>query len=199
MSLGGRLRQRRCVAANKAVADGADPKPTREFQLVAGNDGVSRDAGKAGSAMCGRGRINIPSLSARRRPARPMVDRNQQRRRGMSYADGFVLAVPKARLEEYKAMARLGGTVWKEHGALAYVECTGDDVPYGELTSFPRAVQAKEDEVVIFSWIVYESRAARDEIVKKVMADPRLTMPPAGMPFDGKRMIYGGFEVFVEL
>lgn len=117
----------------------------------------------------------------------------------MSYADGFVLAVPKDRLEDYKAMARLGGTIWKEHGALAYVECIGDDVPYGELTSFPRAVQAKEDEVVIFSWIVYESRAARDEIVKKVMADPRLTMPPAGMPFDGKRMIYGGFEVFVEL
>jgi len=117
----------------------------------------------------------------------------------MSYADGFVLAVPKARLEDYKEMARNAGAVWKDHGALAYVECTGDDVPYGELTSFPRAVQAKEDEVVIFSWVVYESRAARDEIVKKVMADPRLTMPPAGMPFDGKRMIYGGFEVFVEL
>jgi uncharacterized protein YbaA (DUF1428 family) len=117
----------------------------------------------------------------------------------MSYADGFVLAVPKAKLEEYKAMARLGGVVWKEHGALAYVECTGDDTPYGELTSFPRSVQAKEDEVVIFSWIVYESRAARDEILKKVMADPRLKHDPAGMPFDGKRMIYGGFEVFVAL
>jgi len=117
----------------------------------------------------------------------------------MSYVDGFVLAVPKARLEDYKALARKAGAVWKEHGALSYVECTGDDVPYGELTSFPRAVQAKEDEVVVFAWIVYESRAARDEIMKKVMTDPRLKMDPATMPFDGKRMIYGGFEVAVEL
>jgi uncharacterized protein YbaA (DUF1428 family) len=117
----------------------------------------------------------------------------------MSYADGFVLAVPKAKLEDYKALARKAGAIWKEHGALAYVECTGDDVPYGEVTSFPRAVQATEDEIVIFSWVVYESRAARDEIVKKVMADPRLDMDPATMPFDGKRMIYGGFEVVVEL
>ena len=116
----------------------------------------------------------------------------------MSYADGFVLAVPKAKLDEYKALARKAGAVWKEHGALAYVECTGDDTPYGELTSFPRAVQAKEDEIVIFSWIVYESLAARDEILKKVMSDPRLKMDPAAMPFDGKRMIYGGFEVVVE-
>ncbi|MGK9234277.1 DUF1428 family protein [Inquilinus limosus] len=114
----------------------------------------------------------------------------------MSYADGFVLAVPKARLEEYKEMARRAGAVWKEYGALAYVECIGDDVPYGELTSFPRSVQAKEDEVVIFAWVVYENRAARDEILKKVFADPRLH---GDMPFDGKRMIYGGFEVFLEL
>ncbi|MFE0758510.1 DUF1428 domain-containing protein [Inquilinus sp. NPDC058860] len=117
----------------------------------------------------------------------------------MSYADGFVLAVPKARLEEYKEMARNAGAVWKDHGALAYVECIGDDTPYGELTSFPRSVLAKEDEIVIFAWIVYESRAARDEINKKVMADPRLKGDPSTMPFDGKRMIYGGFEVFVEL
>ncbi|WP_026872155.1 DUF1428 domain-containing protein [Inquilinus limosus] len=117
----------------------------------------------------------------------------------MSYADGFVAAVPKAKLEEYKEMARKAGAVWKAHGALAYVECIGDDVPYGELTSFPRAVQAKEDEVVVFAWIVYESRAARDEINKKVMADPRMEMGTAAPPFDGKRMIYGGFEVFLEL
>ncbi|KGM34550.1 DUF1428 domain-containing protein [Inquilinus limosus] len=117
----------------------------------------------------------------------------------MSYADGFVLAVPKAKLEEYKEMARKAGAIWKDHGALAYVECVGDDVPYGELTSFPRAVQAKEDEVVVFAWIVYESRAARDEINKKVFADPRLHMDPSAMPFDAKRMIYGGFEAFVEL
>ena len=115
----------------------------------------------------------------------------------MSYVDGFVLAVPKASLDAYKALARKAGAVWKEHGALAYAECIGDDVPYGELTSFPRAVQAKEDEVVVFSWIVYESRAARDEIMKKVMADPRLD--PSAMPFDGKRMIFGGFNVLMEM
>jgi len=117
----------------------------------------------------------------------------------MSYVDGFVLAAPKAKLEEYKEMARKAGPVWMEHGALSYVECTGDDVPYGELTSFPRAVQAKEDEVVIFSWVVYKSRADRDAIVAKVMADPRLKSNPADMPFDAKRMIYGGFQPFMQL
>ena len=117
----------------------------------------------------------------------------------MSYVDGFVLAVPKAKLDAYKEIARKAGAVWKEHGALAYAECIGDDVPYGELTSFPRAVQAKEDEVVVFSWVVYESRATRDSIMAKVMADPRIEMDPASMPFDGKRMIFGGFEAFVEL
>jgi uncharacterized protein YbaA (DUF1428 family) len=117
----------------------------------------------------------------------------------MAYVDGFVLAVPKQNIEVYKAMARKAGDVWKEYGALAYVECIGDDVPYGELTSFPRAVQAKEDEVVVFSWIVYGSRAQRDSINAKVMADPRLKDSMSNMPFDGKRMIYGGFEAFLEL
>ena len=117
----------------------------------------------------------------------------------MSYVDGFVLAVPKNNLEAYKEMARTAGAVWMEFGALSYVECIADDVPYGELTSFPRAVQATDDEVVIFSWITYESREQRDAINAKVMADPRLKSDPAGMPFDGKRMIYGGFESFVEL
>src|SRR5690349_13136687 len=117
----------------------------------------------------------------------------------MSYVDGFVLAVPKANIEAYKAMARLGATVWKEHGALAFVECIGDDVPYGELTSFPRAVQAKDDEIVVFSWIVYESREQRDAVNAKVMADPRLKADMSEMPFDGKRMIYGGFKAFLEL
>jgi uncharacterized protein YbaA (DUF1428 family) len=117
----------------------------------------------------------------------------------MSYVDGFVLAVPKQNIEAYKALARLAGEVWKEHGALAYVECVADDVPYGEVTSFPRAVQAKEDEVVIFSWAVYPSRADRDAILKKVMADPRLKHDSANMPFDGKRMFWGGFQPFIEL
>jgi uncharacterized protein YbaA (DUF1428 family) len=117
----------------------------------------------------------------------------------MSYVDGFVVAVPKANIEAYKAMARKGGEVWKEYGALAYVECLADDVPYGELTSFPRAVQAKEDETVVFSWIVYESRAQRDAVMAKVMADPRLKDSMTNMPFDGKRMIYGGFETFLQM
>lgn len=117
----------------------------------------------------------------------------------MSYVDGFVLAVPKSRIEEYKGFARTAGEVWKEYGALAYVECVGEDVPYGELTSFPRAVQATDDEVVVFSWIVYESRAKRDEINAKVMADTRLQCPPDDMPFDGKRMIFGGFQTMMEL
>jgi uncharacterized protein YbaA (DUF1428 family) len=117
----------------------------------------------------------------------------------MAYVDGFVLAVPKQNLEAYKALARTAGAVWKEHGALAYVECVGDDVPQGELTSFPRAVQAKDDETVIFSWIVYPSREQRDAINAKVMSDPRLKHDPATMPFDGKRLIYGGFETLIEL
>ncbi len=116
----------------------------------------------------------------------------------MPYVDGFVLAVPKANLEAYKEMARLAGTIWMEHGALSYVECIGEDVPYGELTSFRRAVQAKDDEVVVFSWATYADRKSRDEIMAKVMADPRLNGQDC-MPFDSKRMIFGGFESFVAL
>jgi uncharacterized protein YbaA (DUF1428 family) len=117
----------------------------------------------------------------------------------MSYVDGFILAVPTANLEDYKKMANQAGAVWMEHGALSYVECIADDVPYGELTSFPRAVQATDDEIVIFAWVTYRSRQDRDEIMKKVMADPRLHYDWKNMPFDGKRMIFGGFETFVEL
>ncbi|MGV1756067.1 DUF1428 domain-containing protein [Rhizobium sp. A22-96] len=116
----------------------------------------------------------------------------------MSYVDGFILAVPKDKIEAYKAQARRAGEVWREHGALSYVEAIGDDVPYGELTSFPRAVLATEDEVVVFSWITYESRQSRDEVLKKVMADPRLKDDMQNMPFDGKRLIYGGFDIFLE-
>ncbi|MEA3534247.1 DUF1428 domain-containing protein [Rhizobium sp. CC-YZS058] len=115
----------------------------------------------------------------------------------MSYVDGFVLAVPRERLEDYKVLARTASMVWKEYGALSYVECVGDDVPYGDLTSFPRAVLATSEEVVVFAWITYESRTARDEILKKVMADPRMQVDPEALPFDGKRMIYGGFECVV--
>ncbi|WP_411032849.1 DUF1428 domain-containing protein [Shinella sp. BYT-45] len=117
----------------------------------------------------------------------------------MTYVDGFLLAVPKAKLEVYKEMARTAGDIWKEYGAIDYVECIGDDVPYGEVTSFPRAVQATDDEIVIFSWITYESRERRDEILAKVMADERLQEEAWKDVFDGKRMIFGGFEAFVEL
>lgn len=117
----------------------------------------------------------------------------------MSYVDGFVLAVPKANLEAYRAIAQEAAEVWREHGALAVVEAVGDDVPYGELTSFPRAVQATEDEVVVFSWIVHASREARDATNARVMADPRIKCTPETMPFDGKRMIFGGFSPIVDV
>jgi uncharacterized protein YbaA (DUF1428 family) len=117
----------------------------------------------------------------------------------MAYVDGFVIAVPKDKLDAYKDMARLGGKVWMEHGALSYVETIGEDTPHGELTSFPRAVLATDDEVVIFSWITYTDRAHRDAVMAKVMADERLKSSMESMPFDGKRMIFGGFEAFLEL
>jgi uncharacterized protein YbaA (DUF1428 family) len=137
-------------------------------------------------------------LSERRRIERPS-GLHDERRNAMSYVDGFVLAVPKDNIDAYKELARKAGEVWMEHGATAYVEAIGDDVPYGELTSFPRAVQAKEDEVVVFSWIAYPSRQKRDEAMGKVMADPRLEGSMKDAPFDGKRMIFGGFVPFVEL
>jgi uncharacterized protein YbaA (DUF1428 family) len=115
----------------------------------------------------------------------------------MSYVDGFVVAVPREKIEAYKDLARKAGEIWKEHGALAVAECVGDDVPYGEVTSFPRAVQAREDEVVVFSWIVHQSREARDATNAKVMADPRLQAQMKDVPFDGKRMIFGGFQPFM--
>jgi uncharacterized protein YbaA (DUF1428 family) len=114
----------------------------------------------------------------------------------MSYVDGFVVPVPRDKIDAYKAHAQKAGEIWKEYGALAFVECIGDDVPLGTLTSFPRAVLAKDDEVVVFSWIVYRSRAERDQICGKVMADPRLK---GDMPFDGKRLIHGGFEMWLEI
>ena len=117
----------------------------------------------------------------------------------MPYVDAFVLAVPKQNLEAYKALARTAGEVWKEFGALAYMECIGDDVPDGELTSFPRAVQTKDNEIVALSWIVYASREERDAVNAKVMADPRIRATMSAPPFDGKRLIYGGFETFLEL
>lgn len=119
----------------------------------------------------------------------------------MNYVDGFVVPVPTANLAAYKKMAQKAGKVWMEHGALEYVECVADDVKPGKTTSFPQSVKLKEGEVVVFSWIVYKSRRDRDRINKLVMADPRLKdmMDPKTVPFDGKRMFYGGFKSIVAL
>jgi uncharacterized protein YbaA (DUF1428 family) len=116
------------------------------------------------------------------------------------YVDGFVLPVPKANLEAYRRVAENAGKVWREHGALEYVECVADDVKPGELTSFPQAVKLEPDETVGLAWIVYESREHRDRVNELVMKDPRIAnMDPKSMPFDAKRMFWGGFEVLVEL
>lgn len=115
------------------------------------------------------------------------------------YVDGFVLPVLKANLEAYRRMAEDAGKVWREYGALAYVECVADDVKPGEATSFPQSVKLEADETVVFAWIVYESREHRDRVNEQVMKDPRMTgMDPKSMPFDAKRMFWGGFEVLVE-
>ena len=119
----------------------------------------------------------------------------------MRYVDGFVVPVPKKNLAAYRKIARKAGKVWKEHGALEYIECVADDVKTGKLTSFPQSVKLKPDEIVVFSWIAYKSRAHRDRVNANVMKDPRITgmMDPKAMPFDGKRMFWGGFKPIIEL
>jgi uncharacterized protein YbaA (DUF1428 family) len=116
----------------------------------------------------------------------------------MTYIDGFVAAVPTNNRDKFRKHAADAAPVFKEHGALKVVECWGDDVPDGKVTSFPMAVKCEADETVVFSWIVWPSREVRDAGMQKVMADPRLQPDANPMPFDGKRMIYGGFEVLVE-
>ena len=117
-----------------------------------------------------------------------------------NYVDGFVLAVPEKNIPAYRKIAQKAGRVWREHGALEFVECVADDVKPGKVTSFPQSVKLKPGEVVVFSYITYKSRAHRDRVLKKVMADPRLKdmMDPKTMPFDAKRMFWGGFKVLVQ-
>lgn len=116
------------------------------------------------------------------------------------YVDGFIVPVPKKKLAAYRKLARLAGKVWKDHGALEYRECIADDVKKGKYTSFPRSVKLKKDETVVFAWIVYKSRKQRDAVNKKVMADPRLaSMSMKNVPFDGKRLIFGGFKIAVDM
>ncbi|MGF6961911.1 DUF1428 domain-containing protein [Paraburkholderia youngii] len=116
----------------------------------------------------------------------------------MTYVDGFVVPVPTANREAYRQFAERAAAVFKEHGALKVVECWGDDVPEGKVTSFPMAIKRKDDETVVFSWVVWPSRQSRDEGMKAVMADPRLQPDKDPMPFDGQRLIYGGFETIVD-
>ncbi len=118
----------------------------------------------------------------------------------MHYVDGFVLPVPRRKLGAYRRLARLASKIWKEYGALVYVEAAADDVKPGKWTSFPQSVKLKKGEVVVFSYIVYKSRKQRDRINAKVMKDPRLAkyMNPKNLPFDGKRMFWGGFRTIVE-
>lgn len=117
------------------------------------------------------------------------------------YVDGFVLPVPKAKIDQYRALALRAGKVWREYGALEYVECVADDVKPGKVTSFPQSVQLKDDETVVFAYIVYESRAHRDAVNEKVMKDPRIAEmhDMKSLPFDGMRMFWGGFAPIVVL
>lgn len=115
----------------------------------------------------------------------------------MAYVDGFVVPVPKANLARYREWALLSEKIWKEHGALDYKEWVADDVKPGKVTSFPQSVNLKDDEVVVFSWVVYESRQHRDRVMENVMKDPRMQQDPKQWPFDGQRMIFGGFAPLV--
>jgi len=117
----------------------------------------------------------------------------------MAYVDGYVVPVPKKNLDAYRRMAQKAGKVWRDHGALEFRECVADDVKPGKRTSFPQSVKLKLGEIVIFSWIVFKSRAHRDRVNAKVMKDPRLTkmMNPKALPFDARRMFWGGFKVLV--
>lgn len=119
----------------------------------------------------------------------------------MSYVDGFVVPVPKKKLAAYRALARKASKIWREYGALEYHECVADDVKPGKVTSFPQSVKLKPSETVVFSWIVYKSRADRDRVNAKVMKDPRLKGmdDPKSLPFDGKRMVWGGFRSIVDV
>jgi uncharacterized protein YbaA (DUF1428 family) len=119
----------------------------------------------------------------------------------MPYVDGFVLPVPKKNLPAYRRMARIAGKVWREHGALEYRECAGDDLDVQMGVPFSKSVKLKPGETIVFAWIVYKSRAHRDRVNAKVMKDPRLaaSMESKTMPFDVNRMVYGGFKVMVDL
>lgn len=162
-------------------------------QAVAGSSPVARSHRTAEARTDEFGR---PARSNERLP------QTERRRLVMAgYVDGFVMPLPKSNVDRYREVAATAGGLWIEHGALEYKECLADDVQVGEVTSFPRSVKLEDDETVIFAWITYESREHRDEVNAKVMSDERMKalMDPAGEIADYKRMIYGGFEVIVDL
>jgi uncharacterized protein YbaA (DUF1428 family) len=119
----------------------------------------------------------------------------------MRYVDGFVLPIPKKKLQAYRRMSSKAGKIWREYGAIEYLECVGDDLNVKGVKTFPRQIKPKPGETVVFSWILFKSRAHRDRVNAKVISDPRLAkmMDPKAMPFDAKRMVYGGFKVLVDL
>jgi uncharacterized protein YbaA (DUF1428 family) len=177
----------------------------KKFSLWLERARASLVASFANSARCHR----QDRQGLRPRAARPPVARHNPQLRAtlrnnggmpMPYVDGFIVAVPKKNLGAYRSMAKKAGKIWREHGALDYREWVAEDVKVGKLTSFPRSVKLKPGETVIFSWITYKSRAQRDRVNAKVMADKRLTgmMDTKSLPFDAKRMIYGGFESLVK-
>jgi uncharacterized protein YbaA (DUF1428 family) len=139
--------------------------------------------------------ISDPALKPRGVEAAMTADRGEMT---MAYIDGFVIPVPSDKREDYRKLAEMAAAVYKEYGATRVAECWADDAPPGKVTSFPMSVKTSEDEVVVFSWIEWPSKAAREEGNAKVMADPRMNQPPANMPFDAQRMIYGGFEILTE-
>lgn len=117
----------------------------------------------------------------------------------MTYVDGFVLPLPKKHVDAYRRIARKAGKIWKEHGALDYEECVGEDLAIKGVLTFPKGIKVKAGETVVFAWITYRSRAHRDKVNARVMADPRMAKPPSFCPFDPKRMMYGGFKTLVDL
>jgi uncharacterized protein YbaA (DUF1428 family) len=127
--------------------------------------------------------------------------RNKRRIVMEKYIDGFVIPLPKEKIDEYKTIAERAGAIWKEHGALEYWECLGDDLDAANMVSFKKAAGTGEGETVVFSWIVFESREHRDKVNAAVMADPRIKeiMEQSSEPFDCKRMVYGGFRKLIEM
>ena len=183
----------KATSSHASLANGTCKGPTRGASLAT-NAGVTVDNSREE-----RARVTAPSPSLLQfgyffRSTPIFTSKETQ----MHYVDGYVIAVPNEKKEDYLKLARDTAPMFKDHGALAVVECWGDDVPPGKLTSFPLAVQATEDETVVFSWILWPSREARDKGMAAFMADPRMKQPES-MPFDPKRMIFGGFQVILDM